>query len=551
MKYELLNEEYGLSFIERLLKIRTVASDVDAFFQPTLGNSWIDPFLLNDMEKAVDHIITAMKKNHKIMVFGDYDVDGITSSYSVYKFLRYFLQYPNVSIMYPSRREDGYGLKVKHLEMMKEKNIDLVITVDNGITSIEEAFYAKTLGIDLIVTDHHHPLNELPSAIAVVNPSCSPRYPFKGLAGVGVAFKLIMAILSKTTLDVKRKNQIFHFFLPIVAIGTVADIVPLLSENRFMVKKGLELINSSADTLPPALKGFLSYLNIKSPIDTFHIGFMIGPRINAGGRMESPYDSLNIFLHEGEEQVAFLEKIDAINTERRKTQEQGVKIAETMINPEGSLLCAYSEEFHEGVIGIIAGRLTEKYYKPSIVFKIEPEKGTASASLRGPAYFNVIDMILAHEELLERYGGHKGAGGLTVKIENLALLCEKMERYCVDKIQISDLEKVISVDTKIFPHEWIEDNLSYLEKFAPFGEGNKEPLFLFEDLEVHRVEKVGNKGNGHMKIYAYRGEMLMSLLFWGKGADCELVPSQISVIGSIKRDTFNGGYFIDGTQILE
>jgi len=206
--------------------------------------------------------------------------------------------------------------------------------------------------------------------------------------------------------------------------------------------------------------------------------------------MESPYDSLNIFLHEGEEQVAFLEKIDAINTERRKTQEQGVKIAETMINPEGSLLCAYSEEFHEGVIGIIAGRLTEKYYKPSIVFKIEPEKGTASASLRGPAYFNVIDMILAHEELLERYGGHKGAGGLTVKIENLALLCEKMERYCVDKIQISDLEKVISVDTKIFPHEWIEDNLSYLEKFAPFGEGNKEPLFLFEDLEVHRVEKV-------------------------------------------------------------
>lgn len=249
-----------------------------------------------------------------------------------------------------------------------------MITVDNGITSIEEAFYAKTIGIDLIVTDHHHPLNELPAAIAVINPNCSPNYPFKGLAGVGVAFKLIMALLSKSTIDTKKKNQIFQFFLPIVAIGTVADVVPLLSENRFIVKKGLELINHNPESLPPSLKGFLSYLNIKSPIDTYHIGFMIGPRINAGGRMESPYDSLNILLHEGDQQVEFLEKIDAINTERRKIQEQGVKIAETMIDPEASLLVAYGEEFHEGVIGIVAGRLTDKYYKPSIVFKVEPEK---------------------------------------------------------------------------------------------------------------------------------------------------------------------------------
>jgi single-stranded-DNA-specific exonuclease len=334
------------------------------------------------MEKAVDHIIQAMKNHDKIMIFGDYDVDGVTSSYMLYKFFRYFLNYSNVSIMYPSRKEDGYGLKVKHLEEMKAKGVDLVITVDNGITSIEEAFYAKTLGLNLIITDHHHPLNELPAAIAVINPNCSPHYPFKGLAGVGVAFKLVMAMLSKCTFDTKKKNQIFQFFLPIVTIGTVADVVPLLSENRFIVKKGLEIINHTPERLPPSLKGFLSYLNIKNPIDTYHIGFMIGPRINAGGRMESPYDSLNILLHEGEQQLAFLQKIDAINNERRKIQEQGVKIAETMINPEANILIAYGEEFHEGVIGIVAGRLTDKYYKPSIVFKVEPEKGTASASLR-------------------------------------------------------------------------------------------------------------------------------------------------------------------------
>jgi single-stranded-DNA-specific exonuclease len=490
MKYEIINTDYKLPFIERLLHIREITSETEAFFQPNLGNSRIDPFLLNGMEKAVEHIIQAMKNHDKIMIFGDYDVDGITSSYSLYKFFKYFLKYSEVSIMYPSRKEDGYGLKVKHLEEMKEKGVKLVITVDNGITSIEEAFYAKTIGIDLIITDHHHPLNELPNAIAVINQNCSPKYPFKGLAGVGVAFKLINAMLTKCTFATKKKNQIFNFFLPIVAIGTVADVVPLLGENRFIVKKGLELINRCPDELPPSLKGFLSYLNIKSPIDTYHIGFVIGPRINAGGRVGLPRDSLNILLYEGEQQLEFLQKIDEINNERKRIQEQGVKVAEKMVNLESNLLVAWSEEFHEGVIGIIAGRLTEKYHKPSMIFKVDVEKGTASASLRGPEYFSVIEMILAHEDLLERYGGHKGAGGLTVKIEKLELLCQKMQDYCAGKIQVSDLEKVLLIDTKIFPYEWNQENFALIEKFAPFGAGNEEPLFLFEEVEVHKVEKV-------------------------------------------------------------
>jgi single-stranded-DNA-specific exonuclease len=382
MKYELLNTSYELPFIQRLLQIRNIPTDSEAFFQPSFTNCWHNPFLLHDMKKAVDHIIQSMKNGEKIIIFGDYDVDGITASYCLYKFLRYFLNYAQVSIMYPNRKEDGYGLKTKHLEEMKTKGIDLVITVDNGITSIEEALYAKTLGIDVIITDHHQPLNELPLALAVIDPLCSPSYPFKGLAGVGVAFKLINALLSKCTLDNKKKNQIFNFFLPIVAIGTVADVVPLLDENRCIVKKGLELINHSPDSLPPSLKGFLSYLNIKSPVDTYHIGFVIGPRINAGGRMQSPYDSLNILLHEGEQQLAFLQKIDTINDDRRKTQDQGFKVAEKMVNLEKKLLVARSEEFHEGVIGIMAGRLTEKYHKPAMIFKIDAEKGMASASLR-------------------------------------------------------------------------------------------------------------------------------------------------------------------------
>ena len=206
--------------------------------------------------------------------------------------------------------------------------------------------------------------------------------------------------------------------------------------------------------------------------------------------MQSPYDSLNILLHEGDEQVEFLQKIDAINDDRRKIQEQGVKVAEKMVNIEENLLVARSEEFHEGVIGIIAGRLTEKYYKPAMIFKVDTEKGLASASLRGPEYFSVIDMILAHKDLLERYGGHKGAGGLTVKIEKLELLCQQMQTYCSGKICLEDLEKTLFVDTKIFPHERNTDNFSLIEIFSPFGEGNREPLFLFEEVEVHRVEKV-------------------------------------------------------------
>lgn len=189
--------------------------------------------------------------------------------------------YKNISIRYPHRIEDGYGLKNKHLDEMHANQVKLIITVDNGITSIAEAAYAKELGIDLIITDHHHALETLPDAYAVINPQISPQYPFKGLAGVGVAFKLINALLTKSTFSKEEKNLIFHYFLPIVAIGTVADIVPLVDENRIIVKKGLELINHNPDAIPKSLKNFLDYLSIKGDIDTFHIGFVIGPRINA------------------------------------------------------------------------------------------------------------------------------------------------------------------------------------------------------------------------------------------------------------------------------
>lgn len=227
------------------------------------------------MNKAVDRLILAMKRNEKIVIFGDYDVDGITSTYVLYQLFLSFFSYKNVDYKFPSRQKDGYGLKTWHLDEMKEAGAEVVITVDNGITSLEEAEYAKKLGLDLIITDHHHPLDALPDAVAVVNPTCSDDYPFKGLAGVGVAFKVVMALIGSSKLSNEKKNQIFNYFLPIVAIGTVADIVPLVGENRRMVKRGLELMNYEKDKIPASLRSFLESLNLRENIDTYHIGFQI------------------------------------------------------------------------------------------------------------------------------------------------------------------------------------------------------------------------------------------------------------------------------------
>ena len=314
MKYQILNQDNNLPLIQRLLWVRNISEKPDFFLDPRIAHYWKDPFLLNDMEKWVERIIQALKNKEKIMIFWDYDVDGITSSFCVYKFITEFLGYKNISIMYPDRLKDGYGLKNKHLDEIKAKGVNLIITVDNGITSAQEAEYAKELGIDLIITDHHHKLDQVPDSYALINPQVSPNYTFKGLAGVWVAFKLINALLTKTNFDKEKKNQIFNYFLPIVAIGTVADIVPLVDENRVIVKKWLELINKSPQTLPKGLAGFLKYLNIKDNVDTFHIGFVIWPRINAGGRIQSPYDSLKILLTEWEKQLEHIEKIEAINT---------------------------------------------------------------------------------------------------------------------------------------------------------------------------------------------------------------------------------------------
>jgi len=552
MKYKILCEDKELSLIRRLLKVRGIEDGIDNFLDPKIKDYRLDPMGLNDMQVALNRIIKAIENNDKIMIFWDYDVDGITSSFILFKFFTSFLKYKNISIMYPDRIEEWYGMKTLHLDEMKKKNIDLVITVDNGITSINEAKYAKKIWIDMIITDHHKNLEELPDALAVINPVISKNYNFKYLAWVWVCFKLICSLLDKVNMfDDKKKNEIFNYFLPIVAIWTVADIVPLIGENRLLVKKWLDLINNYRENIPESLKWFLDYLNLKE-VDTFHIGFVIWPRINAGGRIDSPYNSLNTLLFTGDRQLDALQKIDRINTDRKKLQEDAFKVAEESLDLEQKILIAESEDFHEWIVGIVSGRITEKYHKPSIVFKTTKEKGIAVASLRGPGYFDVIKMLQKHSHLLERSWWHKQAGWLTISLDKMNEFKQAVQNYCNEYISEDDLEKIMYIDTQIYDNEWNYDLIKDLEKLAPFGEWNKEPNLLFENIIVKKIEKVGKNGNGHLKINGEFGDKKLNFLFRGKWDMVKNIEknSQINIVWKIKKDDFNSGYFVNGVEII-
>ena len=486
------------------------------------------------------------------MIFWDYDVDGVTSSYIMYEFITRFLKYKKVSIQYPDRIKEWYGIKKNHVDEMKKKWVQLIITVDNGIASLQEAIYAREQWVDLIITDHHQDLESIPEAVAVVNPVISENYPFKWLAWVGVAFKVICAILSKSSFDQKQRNHIFNYFLPIVAIWTVADVVPLVGENRVIVKKWLRLMNTRKD-LPESLEWFLKFLKIKWTIDTYHIGFIIGPRINAGGRIKSPYDSLYALLYSGEKQVEYLENLELINTERRQMQERMFKDAEKMIDQEQKILIAFHEEFHEGIVGIVAGRLTEKYNKPSMIMKVDQERQTAVASLRGPEYFSVIDMLKKNTALLERFGGHRWAGGLMVKLSNLDQLIQNMNEHCSQCISDVNLIKSVKVDTKIYEHERDDDTLKQIDKLAPFGEGNKEPVFLLENVSISKIEEIGSKTKTHLKIHGMFGDKKIVAMFRGKWGDVEehiqRHTEPVNLIWKIRKDTFNGGFYLEGIDV--
>ena len=548
MKLQILNTNLKLSLIDRLLEVRQI-NDKEKFLNPTWQNSWYDPFKLDNLDKAIDKIIQVMKNNERIVVFGDYDVDGVTSTYVVFYFLHKFLWYKNVSIRLPSRA-DWYWIRGFHLDELKEKAVSLVITVDNGITAVDEVEYAKELGLDIIITDHHTPLKTLPDPYALVNPKTSPNYPFKELAGVGVAFKLITGLASKLWLDKKAKQKMINYFLPIVAIGTVADCVPLVDENRFLVKKWLEIINDTKRR-PPNVANMIDFLNLKN-VDSYHIGFVIGPRLNASWRIHKPDNSFQVlFQHNVNCQTKYLEKLEEMNKQRQTTQWDILWEIEEHIDKNANILVA-AWEFHEGVIGIVAWRLTEKYNKPSIVLSVDKEKGEAVGSCRAPAYFSIVEMLeeIGKTWILERYWGHTQAGGLTIKLDNLDKFRQAVQEY-EKKILPEYLEKVVFVDTEITADDLLSDEIYQLDLLAPFGEQNPVPTFLIKNIQIKKIDLVG-KEQKHVKIYGNKDWVDVILLKWSGLKLLEKIKDKnyIDCIVQYSKDDYNGGFYFKIVDVI-
>ncbi len=557
--YKLLSSEHHLPLVDRLLSLRGVFDDHEDFLTPSLIKHRWNPFDLNDMDIGTDILIRAMKNRKSICIFWDYDVDGVTSSFLMYTLLKEYLKYPKVKIMYPDRLKDGYGMKVHHVDMMKAAGHDLIITVDNGITSIQEMIHAKNLWLEVIITDHHKALETIPIADAVINPQISPNYWFKGLCWAGVVLKFTHALLKKSSLSEEIKQSIINHFIPIVAIATVADCVPLLWENRALVKRWLAQMTRRKDMLP-SLNWLLDFVNISGPLKSFHIWFIIWPRINAWGRLATWYDSLKTLLYTWDQQIESLKSLDIINDERKKLQANALEKALEQINIEENILIALDESFHEGIVGIVAGRITEKYNKPSIVLHISHSKNIAVGSLRGPDYFDVMSMmqwiqkesfwqwVSSDSGILIKFWWHKQAGGMSLSIQDIPLLKKFVNEYSSQNIKIEQTTKKIKVDTLLHAHERNQKTLSPLDHMEPFGNSNEEPVFVLQNTIIKSIEKVGNRGKWHLKISVNHEGQHIDALYRTKGDKVDEFNngSQIDIVGKVKFDNYKQQHFIDG-----
>lgn len=556
--YKLLSSEHHLPLVDRLLSLRGVFDDHDDFLTPTLTKQRWNPLDLNDMDRGTDILIKAMKNRKSICIFWDYDVDGVTSSFLMYTLLKEYLNYPKVKIMYPDRLKDGYGMKVHHVDTMKAAGHDLIITVDNWITSIQEMIHAKNLWLEVIITDHHKALETIPIADAVINPQISSNYHFKGLCWAGVVLKFTHALLKKSSLSEEIKQSIINHFIPIVAIATVADCVPLLWENRALVKRGLAQMTRRKDILP-SLNWLLDFVNISGPLKSFHIGFIIWPRINAWGRLATWYDSLKTLLYTGEQQIESLKNLDNINDERKKLQAEALEQALIQINLEDNILLAFDESFHEWIVGIVAGRITEKYNKPSIILHISHHKNIAVGSLRGPDYFDVMSMMQwiqkesfwlwssSDSGILIKFWWHKQAWGMSLHIKDIPLLKKLIHEYSLQNIKSEQTTKKINVDTILHAHERNQKILAPLDHMEPFGNSNEEPIFALQNTIIKSIEKVWNRWKWHLKISVNHEWQHIDALYRSKGDKVDEFNewTQIDIVGKVKFDNYKQQHFID------
>ncbi len=502
---EVLNINSTLANLLAQREIKTF-EDAKSFFRPSL-NDLHDPFLMNDMKVAIERIEAAIRNEEKVMIYGDYDVDGTTAVALVYSFLSNY--YDNIEYYIPDRYDEGYGISYKSIDYAAENNFSLVIVLDCGIKAVEKIAYAKSKGIDYIIGDHHRPGDKLPDAVAVLDPKrADSTYPFDELSGCGVGFKLVHAFAVKNNIPFKTIEK----YLDLVVVSIASDIVKITGENRILAYYGLKLVNSNPR---PGIEAILKFSNVSKKNENNNgepaftknmtisdLVFLVGPRINAAGRIEDAENSVKLLLAQSLEEAEDLAKqIDDFNTERKNLDFQITLEANEMIKNDKKLLEAkttvvYNESWHKGVIGIVASRLIESFYRPTVV--LTKSNGLITGSARSVKDFDVYDAIDACSDLLEHFGGHKYAAGLSLKPENLVAFQKRFEEYVASTIQENMLTPEIEIDANICLNDINKKFFRILKQFAPFGPGNMSPVFMTENVIDTGFSRI--VGKNHLKL---------------------------------------------------
>lgn len=497
---EILQESGGMYPIAELLVRRGVKSKEEAksFLEPAISDLH-DPFLMPDMEKAVNRLNKAMGAKERIMVYGDYDVDGTTAVALVYKYLQNY--YSNIEYYIPTRYEDGYGISMKSIDYAAENDVKLIIVLDCGIKAIDEIKYAKEKGIDFIICDHHVPDEELPPAVAILNPKMpGSTYPCSHLSGCGVGFKFMQGFAQSNGLT--NHNEL-NSLLDLVAVSIAADLVPMIGENRIMAYHGLRRLNSNPNL---GLRSVIRLCKLTNKTITISdVIFKIGPRINASGRMQSGAEAVELLvsrdLHDAYEKG---KAIDQYNNDRKELDKRITDEANEIIENDVSItegkrsIVIYNKNWHKGIIGIVASRLTELYYKPSVVLTYS--NGYATGSSRSVQGFDIYSAVNSTRDILENFGGHTYAVGLTLKEENIPEFSRRFEEYVAANIQPNQLVPQLDIDATIQFADITPEFVAALRKFNPFGPANQKPVFLTQAVFDFGTSRLVGKNLEHIKL---------------------------------------------------
>lgn len=501
LESELARRYAKVSPISELLVQRGIQSidEAEKFFHPSLRDLH-DPFLMPDMDKAVDRLNRAMGAKERILVYGDYDVDGTTAVALVYRYLQNF--YSEIDYDIPTRYDEGYGISMHAIDEAAAAGVKLIIILDCGIKANAEIAYAKTLGIDFIICDHHVPDEQLPDAVAILNPKLEgSTYPCSHLSGCGVGYKLMQAFSISNGIGTGELEGM----LDLVAVSIAADIVPMVDENRVMAYHGLKRLNSNPNV---GLRGIIRICGLPGKeITISDVIFKIGPRINASGRMQSGREAVDLLVsRDTKDANVRAAAIDQYNKDRKELDKRITDEANAILSARGDdvsdhkSIVIYNPEWHKGIIGIVASRLTELYYKPSVVLTRGTMDGIATGSSRSVQGFDVYKAVEASRDLLENFGGHTYAVGLSMREENIPEFTRRFEQYVAENILPSQLTPQLDIDA-ILPFTRITPEfVSMLRMFAPFGPGNQKPVFCTRNVKDFGTSRIVGRNNEHIKL---------------------------------------------------